>query len=383
MGIKRRLKGLCFFCLDAIAPLVKKSVSIEGRSVAKVLVVAGGGIGDLIGLLPAISALHENFPRATITLLASPLSTGVLELYPLRSAIDEVVLYEPEARHRGLVAKLMLIRSLRKRGFDLSYAASRGHGMREEMVMTYLIGAPMRLGFTLGKTGYLNTRTVEFSANESIPRQNLELLRAQGLKVRGEAIDLEVPRKGLEGVYAFLEQYGLKGGTSFFVIHPGASWQGFVKCWPVEKYIELIGALVKQGGQKVVVIGSREEEAMGRAISRVFREDTSVINAIGKTSLMQAAGLISLARLFIGNDSGPLHLAQAFNVPVVAIFGCTSPAQVIWRKERCVIIGPPSAAPRYLHQYNFETNAEDANVLDLITVQDVTAGVAKALETMT
>lgn len=380
LEVKRKLKGLCFFCLEGLAPVLGRNGPLDKGKVKKVLVIAGGGIGDLMGVLPAIESLRKNFPHASITLLAAPSSCGLLVLYPSRGIIDELISYEPRARHRGLGAKMLLVRSLRKKKFDLSYAPGRGEGMREEMVMNFLIGAPVRLGFSQGKTGFLNTCTAEFSGNVPILRQNLEILRVAGLEVTSAGLDLEVPEKGLRDVYALLERRGIKRGSPFIVIHPGAAWNGAQRCWPVKKYIELIRILIKERAQKVVVIGSRGEKPVGEEILTALSGEPSVINAIGETSLMEMAGLISLSALFIGNDSGPLHLAQAFNVPIVAIFGLTSPKQVIWQEERCVSLQPPSAVPRYLHQYDYKRDKSDGEVFELITVEDVMAGVRRAAE---
>jgi len=379
-GIKSSVKGCCFFCLETIAPFFDRSASLEKSNVRRVLVIEGGGVGDLVGILPAIESLHKNFPDASISLLASPSSSGVLKLYPPASSIiDELISYEPRGRHKSFGAKMRLIRSLRKEGFDLSYAPGRGEGMREVMFINYLIGAPMRLGFRQGKTGFLNTCTVEFRGDLPILMQNLEILRAQGLEVTADGVDLKVPEKALESAERFLASSGIERETSFIVIHPGAAWNGALRCWPVEKYIKLMRALTKELALKIVVIGSKSERGTGERIFRELSEEASIINAIGETSLLEMAGIISLSNLFIGNDSGPLHLAQAFSVSSVAIFGYTSPEQVIWRKEKCVSVESTSTTRRrYLHQYDYKSNPGDAEVLDLVSVEDVMAGVRRA-----
>ncbi len=382
-GIKKSVKEFGFFCIEGLAPFMAgKGFSSKHRAVNKVLVFAGGGLGDLIWVLPAITSLHKNYPHASITLLAAPSSSAVLELYPEQGIINEVISYEPRGRHRGLGAKLLLVRALRKKGFDLSYAPGRGEGMREEMVMNYLIGAPVRLGYKQGKTGLLNTCALEMSDNVPILRQNLEILRAAGFETTEESVNLEVPHKGIESAESFLKSWGIKRGAPFIVIHPGAAWNAHLKCWPLERYIELISALTRETGQHIVVIGSKGEMASGEALFRGLEGQDLAVNAIGKTSIREMAGIISLSGLFIGNDSGPLHLAQAFDVPAVAIFGYTSPKQIIWRKDRCVVIQPRDTGPLYLHQYDYSRDASDTAALESITVDEVMAGVRRAAAAM-
>ncbi|OGC48199.1 hypothetical protein A2W32_02575 [candidate division WWE3 bacterium RBG_16_37_10] len=92
------------------------------------------------------------------------------------------------------------------------------------------------------------------------------------------------------------------------------------------------------------------------------------------------AAVINLSQLFIGNDSGPLHLALALKVQSVAIFGFTSPHQVLSTRERCIVINKqlPSSS-LYMHQYKYTPNLKDVNYLNQITVGDIMDGVRKAL----
>ncbi len=380
--MKKVLKGVGFRLIDAAAPVLSRDRGVEMRMARKILVLAGGGIGDLIGVLPAVESLRANFPRASITLLAAPSSSIVLELYPKRGIIDEIMDYEPEGRHRGMAAKIALSLSLRRKGVDLSYAPGRGEGMREEMVMSYLTGAYSRLGFRQARAGSLHTCSVELRDDLPIMRQNLGILRAAGMDVGTDGVDLVVPASGLKGASSLLDTWGVARSEPFIIIHPGASWKGALRCWPLRKYMELMRVLVREEGRKIIVTGGSAEASMAEEVSREFKGEMGVINAIGKTTLLQMAALMSLSSLFIGNDSGPLHIAQALGVPSVAIFGFTSAAQVVWRKDLCVVVEPSGVTPRYLHQYDYRTAPEDEALLDLVSVAEVLAGVRRAASAM-
>ncbi len=381
--LKRRVKGLVFGVLEGLGPLFQGAQRPLAADVRKILVMEGGGIGDLIWVLPAMEALRANFPYASIALLASPSSVPVLELYPQRDIIDEVIEYEPRGRHRGFYAKMRLVGNLRRRGFDLIYAPGRGEGMREEMVMTFLMGAPARLGFSTGRTGFLHTCRTELNDGEPMMVQNLNILKSAGLIIPREAfskgVDLKVPESVAGLVREMLRAWGVEGNGGFLVIHPGASWNAALKCWPLEQYVDLMEALAREDGRKMVVIGGPGEEAVSGAIERAFGRGGAVINVVGRTSIAEMGALIGLSDLFIGNDSGPLHLAQALGIPSVAIFGLTSPEQVIWRSDLCRIVRPASARPLYLHQYDYSVSGDEARaVLERISVEDVLKAIREA-----
>lgn len=380
LSLKTRIKNFFFSILEKFAPFPDKdNKPIAHSKMRKVLVAEGGGIGDLIRVLPAIECLKDNFPAASISVLASPEAKEILSLFSKKDIISEVIDYDLKSRHRGFLKKLFLILSLRKKHFDLIYAPDRGEGMREEVLINFLTGVPHRLGFQKDRAGSLNTIKIELKENVPIVKQNLDILRHAGLQVTKEEIDLSVPEKDILEAEFLIKQLAREISSPLITIHPGASWNAGYRCWPLEKYISLLQRLTKELQLKVIIIGNAGDIEIGKRILKEV-ESPDIISVMGKTTLAQMAAIIKLSNLFLGNDSGPLHIALALKIPSVAIFGSTSPEQVIGTQERCVVIRKNLAcSPCYVHQYDYRPDCKDFRCLNEITVDEVFHAVKKVL----
>jgi lipopolysaccharide heptosyltransferase II len=380
LRLKATIKNICFSLLEKFAPFPDKdNKSIAHSKMRKILVAEGGGIGDLIRVLPAIECLKDNFPAASISVLASPEAKEILSLFSKKDIISEVIDYDLKSRHRGFLKKLFLILSLRKKNFDLIYAPDRGEGMREEVLINFLTGVPHRLGFQKGRAGSLNTIKIELKENVPMVKQNLDILRHAGLQIPKEEIDLSIPEKDILEAELLIKQLTREISSPLITIHPGASWNAGYRCWPLENYIALIKRVTKELQLKVIIIGNRGDIEIGKRILRKV-ESPAIISVMGKTTLAQMAALIKASNLFLGNDSGPLHIALALKIPAVAIFGSTSPEQVIGPQERCVVIRKNLAcSPCYVHQYDYRPDCKDFRCLNDITVDEVFTAVKNVL----
>ncbi len=380
LSLKTRIKNFFFSILEKFAPFPgKDNKSVAHAKMRKILVAEGGGIGDLIRVLPAIECLKDNFPAASISVLASPEAKGILSLFSKKDIVSEVIDYDLKSRHRGFLKKLLLIRSLRKKNFDLIYAPDRGEGMREEVLINFLTGVPHRLGFQKGRAGSLNTIKIELKENVPIVKQNLDILKQAGLQVTKEEIDLSIPEKDILEAKLLTKQLARENSSPLITIHPGASWNAGYRCWPLENYIALIKRLIKELQLKVIISGNTGDIETGKRILREI-ESPAIISVMGRTTLAQITAIIKLSNLFLGNDSGPLHIALALKIPSVAIFGSTSPEQVIGPQERCVVIRKTLAcSPCYVHQYDYRPDCKDFRCLNEITVDEVFNAVKKVL----
>ena len=380
LNLKEIIKKFVLYILEGLSIFFDNNKLIDPVKIKKILAYGGGsGIGDLLLALPAIESLHANFPKATISLLASPESKKVLSISPFRATISEIIDYDSKKKHKSFFSKLILLSTLRKKLYDLVYFPSRGDGMREEVLMNLLIGAPHRLGFKKGKVGLFNTVKIEFREDIPILKQNLAILEAANLDIYSEKIKLDVPKKDINAAKKLLSEHNFNNSFPLISIHPGASWHTKYKCWPIEKYTLLIRYLLKEFSAEIIIIGSKSEIDIGKRIFEKI-QNPSLINMIGKTPITQMAAFIKLSHLFIGNDSGPLHVALSLGVPSIAIFGPTSPKQVISSTEKCIIISKEiSCSPCYLHQPGFKPYCDDIKCLTEITVEEVIKYVRKML----
>jgi lipopolysaccharide heptosyltransferase II len=320
------------------------------EQIRRILVLLGGGVGDVLRGFPAMQALRKAFPTAAITVLVTEPHQEVLEFFPDRRAISERIFLDLKGEHHSLISKLALIFFLRRQGFDLIYNPSRGAGMLEHACLAFLIGACYRIGFEIEGFRSLHTTHLPFHGDRPIVLQNLALLERGGIG-KGEAeIQLSLPGRDLAFARELSEQRGIEESRRVVVVHPGASWQDVYRTWPFQKYVALVEALLDDPIVHVILLGNeRERDKFGKELDVL--QHPRLINLVGKTSLGQAAAVIASSTLFVGNDSGLLHIALALKVPAVAIFGPTAPEQVLSPRAPCIVVqqGVP-CQPCYRHR---------------------------------
>lgn len=349
--MKKIIKNIVFKTLEKCASytLNRTKIKLTKESVRKILVLEGGGIGDLLMIFPSINALRNTFPDAKLSFLIAQHNVDVLGMNPYKWEIAETFIYDIKKEHRSFFGKIRMIALVRKKGFDLIYAPARGDGIREVPLMVFLMGAWVRLGFTSGESGHLNTSGIEFSGHLSIPDQNIALLEEAGIKADDQAIRIVVNAKDQTEMAEKMSKYP----KPFFVLHPLASWNVSYKAWPITNYIELIRKMIEQYNGSIFLIGSPSEKEIGTGITDKIKHG-HVINMIGSTTIFQMAALIKNASIFIGNDSGPLHIACALKVPSVAVFGPTSSIQLLPSDSNCTVVRRDlPCSPCYLHQFDF------------------------------
>ena len=363
---------------ERLARLVRTTRRVTPGMIRRLLVFEAGGIGDLMWIFPAITALKTHFSQATLTLVLAKGSLGIWELFPDRTLVDKLVVYDVNGVHRGILKKLRLIDRLRSNRYDLVYMPTRGEGARENNIIAFLLGISHRIGFANKGTCSFHTVQQDFKIGRPILEQNLELLEHCGITVPEREIRIRVPKD--DRFWAQQKMQRLVRPS--IIVHMNASWHGHLKIWPTNNWVKLIKMIIKEIGGTVILIGSPNEEMHGNTMLQSIKHP-SLKNWIGKTSLAQAAALIEGADFFIGIDSGPMHIALALKVPSVILFGPTAPHQIITPKERqrCEIIRKElDCAPCYLHQYNFLPVCNTIQCMTAISVEDVIQGLRTILK---
>ncbi len=262
--------------------------------------------------LPAMMAVRETYPDAHIAVVANPLVAQLLENHP---GCDEVIVYNKRGEHSGVFGMLRFAFALRRRKFDCAilfqYAIEAG-------VMTALAGIPRRLGFTTDGRRFLLTHSVPFGETEKTVHQTDAFLRIVN------HYDITAADKVQALALFESERVWAKERlpeSPVVVINPGAAY-GSAKRWYPERFAAVADFLAKERGMTAVLIGGPAEVEVGKDIAAVMQ--SPALNFVGKTSVRQMMSLIDAASLMITNDSGPMHVAAAFNVPIVAIFGPTN-----------------------------------------------------------
>ncbi|MGH9450471.1 MAG: lipopolysaccharide heptosyltransferase II [Terriglobia bacterium] len=289
----------------------------------KILVRSTNWIGDAVISLPAIEALRARFPESEIVLVSKPWVSGV---YEHNAAIDRQIIYDPQGEHRGAGGFAKLTRQLREEEFDAAILLQNAF---HAAWMVWRARIPVRVGYARdGRAPWL-THPIETPPAAVYGHQAfyyLHLLFRAGITARPEPprplADTRIEVLPGERAWATrrLESMGIQGPRFLLGLVPGASF-GPAKRWMPDRFAALADRLTEVLSGDVLIFGSSAEKPLAEEIAREM-EHTPLIMA-GETTLRQSMSLLDRCRLLVTNDSGPMHLAAALGLPVVAIFGST------------------------------------------------------------
>jgi heptosyltransferase-2 len=301
------------------------------RVVSNSLVIAPQWIGDAVMTEPLLRRLRARGERITVGALP-----WVAPVYRAMPHVDAVI--EFPFRHGGLQLRerRTLGRQLQGR-FDAAYVLPNSI---KSALLPFLASIPRRVGY-LGeaRVGLLTERLRNPRDRPPMVAFYSALSGEQGLEQDRPQLTLPAPH-----IDEVLRAHGLTRG-GYVVMAPGAEY-GPAKRWPH------FGALAQRLDQPVILLGSAKEAQLCEAIALLAPERAR--NLAGKTSLLEAFALIAAAGSVVSNDSGLMHVAAAFGVPQVALFGSSSPlhtpplnerAQVVWLKQDPAYLPPLDCAP--------------------------------------
>lgn len=285
------------------------------------LVVRLSSLGDVVLATAVLDPLRE---LGRITWLTGPPYDSLLRNDP---RIDEVVVWEGRFPWR-------LLRSGR---FDVVVDL---HRIPKTLLLSALVPAGRRLGYPKARRARVElVRGRRASPVPHVVARYLGTLAPLGVRTDGRPriFVSEEARKRAEGLLRDVP-------TPFVAVAPGAKWP--TKRWRPEAFAEVIGKLVDRGCG-VVLVGEEGEEEFSDEVRRLAGRD--VPSLVGKTDLPTLAGVLSLASALLGNDSGPVHLANAVGTPAVAIFGPTHPKLGFYPLEGRALTADLPCSPCSLH----------------------------------
>jgi len=277
-------------------------------------------IGDAVMTLPAIGTIREYFPAAEISILANPLVAPVFANHPW---VDRVITFDENGAHNGVAGRLRLAGELRKHAFDLAIILPNS---LNAALVPWLAGIPVRLGKTGDGRTLLLTHRFPRSLQPAGVHQShnyLAILKFFGIS-GGTKTQLLITTEAEDAaIAARLCEKGITESDFVLGINPGATY-GAAKRWYPERFVTVAHALATAWGAKVVITGGPGETAIAADIEHGMAGNC--LNLAGRTSVRELLSVVKRCNFFITNDSGPMHLAAAFGVPLVAIFGSTDHA---------------------------------------------------------
>ncbi len=382
--LKIRLKRRLFRPLFALSSAFQRwwpkppAPPIERSALRRIGILQLGGRGDLLRVFPLIHILSEQCPAAELLVLTDQ-PGSLLALLPAGAARCG---YAHLDLGQGYPAKLRQALRLRRRGLDLLVVPARGDGILESAVLSLLLGRGQRIGFDLDGSGRLYTHSLAFRMDRSILQQNVDLLSLLGLTARVDQLDLMIPEEARRAAQTWLGESTERRGR-LLAIHPWVSAEPRFRAWPARHHAELVRRLLAaEPDLRILLLGGAADRALA---DRDFGalDETRLLDLTGRVDFVTSCALLERCDLLLAQDSSLLHVAEALGVPSVALFGATSPVQVLPPVNRCRVIQTSArlpCQPCYRHQAAFDWVCRHGYAcLEGIRVDEVMAAVQDAL----
>ena len=296
---------------------------MHNGSPKRILVRGPNWLGDAVMCEPALRGVRRITPDAKISLLVKP---AIAELFLGHPAVDDIIRYEDKGSHAGLRGKWALAGKLRRENFDLALLFQNAF---EAALLSFLAGIPRRFGYATDSRSLLLSEAVA-TPDRRAPSHQVhyywDLLRPMGLTGDPPAPALSVTDQEEAAMTTRLELLGIPASGRIIGVNPGSTYGG-AKRWLPERFAEVTDriclTLAESEGRQisVVVLGARGEEPVGREIAERLTVRSAVLT--GATTIRELMAVLKRCDLLLTNDTGPMHIASALQIPVVAIFGPT------------------------------------------------------------
>lgn len=294
--------GEAAFGLLRFLGMLPKAGTFAKDGINKILIIRLDRIGDMILSTPAIRAARENFPQAEIHLLLNRYTKDLVVNNP---SVNKLLIYGKDGIDKN---------------YDLAMAFHPGFAQN---YLTFRSGAKYRLGYSGWGGGFFLTHKIPDDRETRIRHEvesALEITGLIGCSTRSKSLDISITDEGERFANIFFKNNKLDSNDKIIIIHPGAR-QEYIR-WKKEGFAEVADKLISEEKASVILTGAEEEGKLVNEVASMMKNKSLL--ALG-LKLTQLISLIKRCRLFIGNSTGPMHIAAALKVPVVAIFGNTHP----------------------------------------------------------
>jgi len=314
--------------LDFVRVLLFKKKLQSPQSARSILVFRSSGLGDFICVLPALRLLKKHFPNTKIILLTIPSSHKKWRNKIIPGGmifgnhlVDETIVIAGNKLKNWKTLKTIrsTIRSYRPDlCVILPFSGEGFSGRVKKMIYLKILGVEDSIYGTRFESTLSFFRRCQFSEGkfEHQILAALKTLREIGIKDQEIVFDIEISMQDKKIVDDWCNRHNLKDKTPI-AIHPGSNHK--VKQWPIENF-KILGEMILDFNREIniLLVGGQEDKGLGDFLVKCWGE--GAVNFAGKTTFLQTAAILRRCKLFIGNDSGPMHLAAALGIPVIGIF---------------------------------------------------------------
>lgn len=315
----------------------------------KLMIRATNWVGDAILALPALHEVRNKFPEAEIVVVARPY---VADIYRGQGIADELLPYDVKGEHRGWRGRERLAGDLRARKFDCALLLQNAF---DAAWLAWRANIPERIGYARDGRSFLLTKAIAVPRPGEIPAHEkfyyLEMLRRVGWIAElhdNPYIMLQLTNEQRDRAEKTLLSAGAHSSSTRIAVGAGASY-GSAKCWPPDRFAAALREFASNADVEIILFGTPSEVSVSQAIASGLGKP--VVNLTGETAIAELPALLAQCNLFLGNDSGAMHVAAAVGLPVVAIFGPTDPHGTSPVTPRCTIVQQrPYCSPCFLRR---------------------------------
>lgn len=328
-------KQVRIFIETVILPVLKRHLVKRKKQLLPpfqfkhIAVMKFGSLGDYALASHAIKALRLKFNDAKITFIySSRKGVKIFEGSPYIDEFEHFDIFDKNGNFWPILSpkfiKELIVFYLRSWGrrFDVLVNLNRVESifiLLINMMIVYAAGAKIKIGLNTEGRGFFYDASIKDSFYETRPDSytNLELVSLLGARDDRNLPSFAVSPEVEERVDELLRPFMQGEKNSIVCFHPGS--YGKNRRWPATSFAELGNNLIKRFGDNILLVGTKGELELGNTIASLLVEKP--INLIGKTTPLELSALIKKSCLFIGNDSGPVHIAVAQGIPAISIIG--------------------------------------------------------------
>jgi len=349
----------------------------------KILIIRLSAIGDVVRTLPVLRALRVKFPLSYIAWVVEESAQDILQGHP---DLDRLFVFRRGKLSKGIfnirnvlhsLKEVMdFLREIRKEHFDMVLDF---HGIFKSGVIGFLSGTPLRVGFSRRYSKECNHLFNNYHIHlttDAISRIERNLNFISFLGVESDALEPVIPITNEDRHYIdnFFKEKELSGHTPLIAIHPGTSRKTAYKRWAISYYAALADMLKERLHATIVWTWGPGELETAEVIAKRMNYESTI--ACETSNLRQLAEIFRRSHLFIGSDSGPMHIASFVKTPVVVIYGPTDP----------VVNAPYKKNPHSILRKDLECspcrkrNCESVRCMDMVTPDEVFDAVCRMLK---